>query len=235
MKPLVRLTSAALAAVAAVALLVAGCGGGSDTEISTPTADYLPLTVGNEWHYTVTDYSTAAAQHSRSLRLPGLRPSGVNATQTTAEEVINVSQTVSSGGRTWYEITLGWVGDGSVETRYLRHDAQGLLWKETLTSAGYYRLKAPVAVGTTWIDQFDPRYSYEITSVSDTVSTGAGDFADCVAVQETFHESGSPDLVTTVWFAVGVGLVQEIQYSGSDLVYESVLASYQLASAPASQ
>lgn len=208
--------------------LIAGCGGtGGGNE--TPTAEYLPLAVGNSWHYDVVDYSSSAqlAAQGRGFLAPRLG-GRVGTAAARGEEVITITDTVLIGGSTWYEATLGYVGSADTTTRYLRHNSQGLMWKRSETDAGYYRLLAPLSVGMVWLDPLDAAHSFRVVSRTGEVATLAGTFTDCVVLEDRLLVDGQPDDIITTWFAPGVGMVSEEQHIGTSLIYQSELLSFDL-------
>lgn len=204
--------------------LLGGCGGSGEQDFE-PTVRYMPLSIGNEWHYDAVELASTSQTASQRRSLPPRRPGRVTTAQGHWEEVITITRTIQSAG-TWYVATLEWVGDASVEERYLRHDSKGLLWRDSLSSAGYYRLRTPLRVGTTWLDRFDDQRSFEIVSTSASVSTLAGLFRRCLVVEDILDVPGEPLDVITTWFAEDVGLVKETQHVGANLVYTSELIGY---------
>lgn len=213
--------------VVALAGLV-GCGGSGGGEVVLPTAQYLPLKVGNQWQYDVVDHAPGIASASLGRRAHGRRPRSMGTAQTTAIDVINVIGTVTIGGSEWYELTAAFVG-GDPIYHYLRHTAQGLLWKHGQTDPGYYHLYTPLVAGTTWGVPLDSSLALRITSVNATMTTPAGTFRGCVVVEDRQTVSGEPDDIITSWYAPGVGLVRTEEHLGTELVYETSLRSYTLA------
>ncbi len=213
-----------LAALAAAAML-AGCGGGDGDLDGGATARYLPLAIGNEWHYDTIELTAVAQTASARRTLPPRRPGRVTTAQGQWEEIITITDTVQSAG-TWYVATLEWVGDSSFDEKFLRHDSRGLLWRDDLSDPGYYRLRTPLRVGNYWFDPMDDRRSFEIVSTNDTVSTEAGLFRRCLVVEDVLDIPNEPLDVITTWFAPDVGLVKETQHIGSNLVFTSELIGY---------
>lgn len=209
---------------AAAGVMLGGCGGGGEGTLQ-PTAVYMPLAVGNEWHYDAIELTPTTQTAALRRSVPPRHSGRVNTAQGQWEEVITITRTIQSAG-TWYVATLEWVGDTSVEERYLRHDYRGLLWRDSLSEPGYYRLRTPLRVGTFWLDPFDDQRSFEIVSTTDTVSTPAGVFRRCLVVEDVVDVPGEPLDVITTWFAAGVGLVKETQHVGANLVYTAELIGY---------
>ncbi len=70
-------------------------------------------------------------------------------------------------------------------------------------------LKAPLAVGTTWMsgDDQEPTPS-RIVSLSETVVTPAGTFKDCILVRAESSDSTGSSMSQEIWMAKGVGPVR---------------------------
>jgi hypothetical protein len=188
----------------------------------------MPLAVGNEWHYDVVFPSdttqTASHRPARRPRIGGR----VSTAQTSGEDVVTITNTLISGGSTWYVADRAYVGASGFVTSYLRHDSNGLLVRSGVSDPGYYALRAPLSVGSSWVDQFNPAHTFRIIGVGEQVSTTAGLFRNCIVVEDTIIALGEPDDVLTTWFAEDVGTVKEINYVGSNLYFTSELISYSL-------
>jgi len=209
-------------------LVLGGCGGSSEGELGTEA--YLPLTVGNVWRYRFTDYTQEAARKLSLLSPRGLwqRPRGLATAAVSAEDTVRVTRIVSIGGSQWFEVISQYEGGEPSPPIYVRHNAQGLLRRDSLTDPGYYILKNPVAVGTMWTDPFDPQHSFRIVATGQTISVPAGVFSNCAVVEDIIVRSGAPNDVVTSWYAQGAGLVKEERHMGDTLVDELVLLAYEL-------
>jgi len=209
-----------------VAVVVTGCGSGSDTNPDTEL--FWPLAVGNVWHYNFTEFTGGAAVSATArptrLRPPPARPMGVSLQDVTAEDVWTVTGTEQIGGSTWYALVAQYVGGLPSKPRYLRHASQGLLIKTSLNDDGYYALRTPLEVGNSWQDPFDARVTLTIVSVTDTTTVPAGTFTNCIVVEDVLSLPGDDDVIVS-WYAAGVGLVREEHWLGSTLLSELVLLS----------
>ncbi len=210
-------------------ILSGGCGGGS-FEGESGTEAYLPLAVGNVWRYRYTDYTQEAGQRLQNLLRRSLwsRPRGLQPAAISAEDTVRITRTVSIGGSQWFEVISQYEGGEPSPPIYVRHNAQGLLRRDSLTDPGYYILKNPVAVGTMWTDPFDPQHSFRIVATGQTISVPAGVFTNCAVVEDIIVRSGAPNDVVTSWYARGAGLVKEERHIGETLVDELVLLQYEL-------
>lgn len=211
-----------------VVLLVAGCGGGGST--STPdSALYVPLAVGNEWHYQYNEYALPAAVRARGAMVrhhSGLVPGAkLQAKALDAEDVVQVTDTQQINGAQWFSVVAHYVGGDPTPAVYLRHVAQGLQRKDTLADAAFFMIHTPIAVGTTWpvffVDSgFTYREDFTITALGQVVSVPAGVYGDCIVIENVFKQAGQPDDVITYWYAPGVGEVREERHLGTNLLYE---------------
>lgn len=216
-----------LAFVLGLTLVLTGCGGGGGSSTDTSTAPYLPLAVGNEWHYNYLDYSTSAAvKPFAHKRLParGL----MRTAQTSTEDIVKITGTQMIGGSQWYTSIAQYVGGAAQSPVYVRHSNAGLMVKESLTDVGYYLLKSPVIVGTTWGSPFDPNETFSIVSTDATVNVPAGLFHSCVVVKDVLKVSGQPDDTILTWYKYGVGTVAESRTLGTTKVYDLELLNYTL-------
>ena len=221
-------TIAALFIALILVLLVAGCGGGGST--STPeTAAYLPLAIGNEWHYQYNEYTQPASVRARGAMLrhhSGLAPaSKVQSKDLEAEDVVQITGIQQIGGAQWYSAVAQYVGGEPADPIYLRHIAQGLQRKDALSDPAFYMIRTPIEVGTTWTVFFGSgsatyHEDFIITSVGQTVSVPAGTYDNCIVIENIFQQAGQPDDVITYWYSPGVGQVREERHLGNNLVYQ---------------
>lgn len=220
---------AGLAGLLAVGLAgLTGCGGGSGEGV-LPTAEYMPLQTGNQWVYQVVDHAPELASASVARRALTRRPRSLGTAQTMADDVVTVLGTTWLGADEWFEVSAAFVG-GDPVYHYLRHTAQGLWWKKGMSDPGYYHLYNPLVVGTTWEVADDLSITLRILVTNATMSTEAGTFRNCLVVEDRQTIEGEPDDVITSWYAPGVGLVRTEEHLGSELMYETALKSYSLAS-----
>lgn len=151
--------------LSAVVVALSGCGGGGDSsrpEVSTaataPTATYLPLKVGNWWHYKIGT--------------------------TTALENLRFGGTTTSGGASYFVADVVRPGGGSLTLKsgLYRHAADGLHYLAVSASTDTLILKPPLTAGTTWTSE---GRAFKIVQVAAMLSTPAGVFGPCLVVEET--------------------------------------------------
>jgi hypothetical protein len=94
-----------------------------------------------------------------------------------------------------------------------------------------YLLKAPIALGAVWASGADT--NARVASVSEQVSTAAGNFAACVVVEEQNHTSGQA-VKTTYCPGVGPALVvSQMEVRGQLLTVTARLRGYSVDSSEA--
>lgn len=229
-----RLTVMALV-VAVSGLLLAGCGGGGGSDVAGDSQALLPLAVGSEWHYDYDEYDLSTAAKRAGLTIPqrGHRHLGTRALS--AEDVVTVSGTETIGGREWYSVVSRYVGGATSDPIYLRHGAQGLQRKDTLSDPAYYLIHHPITAGTTWKDTFTSEgvqytETYTIRSTDEAITVAAGTYSGCVLIESVVPLDAETDDVISYWYAPDVGEVREERHIGAELYYELALNEY----APAS-
>jgi hypothetical protein len=220
-----------------VAVITGGCGGSGGEVL--PAAPYFPLEQTNWWRYNVTDYeidTSGALAEMRSHRpLFGLivnSPLTVKTAQdgpATGVLTFSISASLQIAGAQWFEGVEVMAGLDTT-TRYYRHDAEGLAVRETTAQddTPYYRIRQPIAEGTTWTLPFDETYELKIVGVKETLAVEAGSFNDCLQIEETTTWEGD-DYKIVNWFASGTGLILTQDYFNGNLAGEAELANYGLA------
>jgi hypothetical protein len=164
---------------------------------SVAAADYYPLKEGNQWAYSVSNGMQMTAKVTGFADVGSVRCAIVE---------------TAMGGQTTRE--------------YFAADAQGLKMHrtETQTDRAQYnppvpRIKLPYKPGETWsatITQGRTPVSTSYLSVgTEQIQTPAGAF-DCIRVRTT--TLSMPPMVSTIWYADGVGIVQQmIQANGQTI------------------
>ena len=211
-------------------LLVAGCGGGGSSTPGTPeTASYLPLAVGNEWHYQYNEYTQTGSMAARGALVrhhQGLAPAAaVQPKDLSAEDIVQITGTESINGAEWFSAVAHYVGGELGSPLYMRHTTQGLQRKDSLSDPAFFMIRMPLTVGTTWtvpfvVNGITYHEQFSITALGQSVSTPAGVFNNCLVIENVFQQTGQPDDVITYWYEPGVGEVREEDHLGTTLVYE---------------
>ncbi|MEI6500155.1 MAG: hypothetical protein WCP21_03905 [Armatimonadota bacterium] len=151
--------------LSAVLVALSGCGGGGDnsrpemtTAATAPTATYLPLKVGNWWHYKI----------------------GATATL----ENFRLSGTTTAGGASYFVAAVVRPGGGvpTLKSGLYRHAADGLHYRAASASADTLILKPPLTAGTTWTSE---GRAFKLVQDAAMLSTPAGVFGPCLVVEET--------------------------------------------------
>lgn len=220
----------------AVSLVVGGCGGGGTADNAPgESLGYVPLAVGTQWRYDFTEYTQPAAVRSaKSLLRPrsGLLSSrGLKGKDISNVDVVDVTGTQLIGGSPWFSVVAHYEGGPNEAPAYVRHNSLGFLRKDSLSDAPFYMIQNPIEVGTTWVvtyvsggNVFEERFA--IVAVGQTIIVPAGEYANCVQIENVFREAGQPDDVITYWYAPNVGEVKEERHLGANLLYEMQLNAY---------
>lgn len=224
--------------VAALIIVLAGCGGGGageDKVIPPNGTDPFPLAVGNRW-----------AMQYHDSRFPP------------ADSSYAVAGTADVDGEKGYVLRRSY-GTATTDGTY-RHSDSGV-WLQRGDGTSIQTLRLPLTVGDQWtqLDQVvDTGYdvdgnghnevetALEQVTVDrvETVTTPAGTFAGAIVVSKTgdweFKDPASGDvydfstLLTREWFVPGVGVVRRevsgIPWGGiRDYGWTEVLVSYSVA------
>jgi hypothetical protein len=243
--------AAKLAAASACALLAAcggGGGGGSGAASGTPGsassgAIYLPLDASNKWLYSAAPTGAGTPASLKLLAVAGMQPVGsVNAS-------VLVSSQPGAGGSSSTEL---YAQQGNGLWEYPNSSSDPIT-----TQIGPIQLiQYPVSVGATFVqvdktvdsgvdydgdgktDPLTVNSNVTVDSASETVTTPAGTFANCLHTTTILKESliandgtveASATLTEDDWYAPNIGLVQE-KLSGTSVAPSTEqLVEYRLA------
>lgn len=165
---------------------------------ATPTAGYYPFGPGNQWVYTGTEVTPAAATPPVTLTI------------TTERQVV-------LEGLVWWELQINYTDPKEPPGwMYLRHDDRGLrevvYVRQGATSVPryYYRLQEPLIAGNRWVDPSRTEHTWEIVSTAASVTVPAGAYSGCIQVREQDVAEDGTVFVTTAWFAPGLGPVSTV-------------------------
>lgn len=184
-----------------LAFLGSCCDGDDESPVgpSTPS-EVIPLTLGNYW------VSFAEIYLNDSL------------VWISEDDTIAVDTTIVWNNETWY----GYTQDD--ETSFLRNGEGGLWFLEISNQYPDGRpsliFKHPASVGDQWA--IDPQGdSLTVLSVTESVTTPAGNFDNCYLVENT---SSQQDVPILLWYKPGVGPVQGyMEYTESGFVARNFL------------
>jgi len=165
-------------------------------------AEYLPLKEGNRWTYKMTNGMEMIVKVTGFAEIKGIRCASLE---------------TSAGGQTSQE--------------YIAADAEGVrVYKlkaggqEIMYDPPILRIKLPFKTGDAWsstVTQGGMTLQSNYRSLGiEKVATEAGSF-DCIKIETvTMGPSGSGQIVTTGWYASGMGLVQmHMQTGGEEMIF----------------
>ncbi len=185
-------------------LMTIGCG--SSSTGPTPPVDYVPLTLGNTWNYSVDGYVYTTDQDT--ITITG------TSTQTISAIVMH-----QQGFELYEFLNVGTITMTTPDTTITSMDTTSTYIYETDTElrayddtiSTYYELvfPLPVVLGDTWLpDSEDPTVTREIMSVTETVSVPAGTYTNCALMSDTDTEE--PNSVFEMYFSPGLGNVRQV-------------------------
>jgi hypothetical protein len=171
---------------------------------ATPTAAYYPFHAGNQWVYTGTEVTPAAAAPPVTL-------------------TITTEQQVVLEGLVWWEMQVNYTAPTTPPGwMYLRHDDRGLrqvvyVQHGTQRLPQYtYRLEEPLTAGNHWVDPNRTEHYWDLLSTTASVTVPAGTYNACFQVREHDVTQTGTTFDTTAWHAPGVGLVATVTDVPSD-------------------
>lgn len=202
-------------------LFLAGCGGEqasaplavapaeAPTSAAQPTADLLPLAVGNWWRYreyAFTGQGVAASQ----AEAPGVEARAVS----TGVSRLRIVKWLRLDGVVWWQGNRTWVGQTYVSQELFRHNANGLLRMWGMPPK-FYALQTPLAVGHTWQNEADGA-TMRIAALRGQVTVPYGTLTGCVVVDQV--SNSDPTFRSRYYYKSGLGLVREIFFNGDTVV-----------------
>jgi hypothetical protein len=185
-------------------LMTIGCG--SSSTGPTPPGDYVPLTLGNTWNYSVEGYAYSPSQDT--ITITG------TSTQTITAIVMH-----QQGFELYEFLNVGVITITTPDTTITSTDTTSMFIYETDTElrvyddtiSTYYELAfpLPVVLGDTWLpDSEDPTVTREVMSVTETVSVPAGNYTNCALMSDT--DSEDPGAVFDMYFCPGLGNIKQV-------------------------
>ena len=174
--------------------LFLSCSGGSSSTSPVTVFDILPLTSGNYWTYNAYLGIDTVNRHAVDSAVVG--------TSRTLQQILcyplTTWQSVNGGAMTQYP------------TYYLFNRTDGLhSFVDTTSSTGtVLSVKYPVSVGDSWdVGNFA---HMTCQSLTDSISTPAGTFTDCMRSRSSYSNSTSYSIV---WHKPGVGEIRQEFYN----------------------
>lgn len=185
-------------------IMTIGCG--SSSTGPTPPVDYVPLTLGNTWNYSLDGYAYSPQQDTMTI-------TGTS-TQTIASIVMHqqgfeVYQFQNVGNTTWItpDTTITYTDTTS---SYIYETATELrVYDDTISTNYELVFPLPVVLGDTWLpDSEDPSVTREVMSLTETVSVPAGTYTNCALLSDTDNED--PEAVFDMYFCPGLGNIRQV-------------------------
>lgn len=211
-----RITAGILCVFVSLGLIMVGCsgpfntppqtGGGKDKPKQQETVknpgDYFPLTRGSTWKYL--GEGNEYASFNREV----------------THEKGNLSQTKTDNGGTVSAAVFETTDCAVTRVFFKGEEYDGKDFLETTPNDNTIILKAPLEVGTSWVDQSG--VLREIVDVKATVYTPAGNFESCVKVKISNEHSTIYE-----YYKEGVGMIKSEFISG-DTKVTSTLEKYNI-------
>ncbi len=236
-RPSIWTRTAASFGMAAIGLMLSGCGGKSaappsssvDARLPAHSGRHLPISVGAMWVWNATDPVTGKSAHTQSVveamdHLPGAK-AGIPVYRV-------VSTTLTGGTVNWQEDT----GSAIVRHREQFSDATGAIVSDFLYNPSKLRLdESPVhmAVNATWTENYSDVVdragvattqttpvvaTWTVVAVDEPVTVPAGLF-NCLHVHRVETATGYD---SHFWFALNIGKVKESGMEVKELVGYSI-------------
>jgi len=193
-----------LIAFLAVTVLFTAFGCGSSSTGPSENEDYLPITVGNQWNYSLNGYIYTASSADTTF-LTGSNITKVIGTTThqqgfqlyTLQDSTTTVMTSPDTTITLTETTLTYAYKTDTELR---------MYDDTTTTDYLLFIELPVTLGDTWIpDTTEPTITRTVLSLSASVTVPAGSFTSCANLRDT--DSADPGFCFDRFLSRGTGVV----------------------------
>jgi hypothetical protein len=168
-------------------------------------AEYLPLKEGNRWTYQMTNGMEMTAKVTGFVEIKGIRCASVE---------------TAAGGQTSQEF----IAADAEGVRVYKFKAGG---QEIMYDPPILRIKLPFKAGDAWsstMNQGGMIVQSNFRSMGiEKIATEAGSF-ECIKIETvTMMPSGSGQVITTAWYASGMGLVQmHMQGGGEEITFKLI-------------
>lgn len=195
-----------LVAVLAVALLLTAFACGSSSTGPSGNDDYLSLTVGNQWSYSLNGYVTfndadttfitgsnfniitGTTTHQQGFELYAMRDSLITI-MTTPDTTFTTTN-----------VTMNYIQ---------KTDTEFIIYDDTTTTDYELFIKLPVTLDDTWTPEIDePTVTRTVLSLSASAVVPAGTYSSCANLRDT--DSEEPNFYFDLFLARGTGVAKYI-------------------------
>jgi hypothetical protein len=195
----------AVKTVIAVVLLMTLFSCKKDSTGPSDPGDYLPLTVGNQWSYSVSGYLKTGNRDSIPVTGSKLMAITGSTTHQSGFDLFILKDS-SNTVMTMPDSTYTTI---KVETVYICKvkDVGYRIYKDTVTTDFELLLKLPVVLNDSWVPRQDqPTNTRVVRSVSSSVTVPAGSYTGCVNLRDT--NTSAPASFFDVFISRGDGIVK---------------------------
>jgi hypothetical protein len=190
----------------AVLLLMLLFSCGEDSTGPSAPGDYLPLSVGNQWNYSISGYMKTTDRDSFPITGTKLTSiAGLTTHQSGFDLYVlkDSSYTIVTTPDTTFTNT-------EVITEYIcKTDTEYRIYKDTVTTDYELLLKLPVVLNDSWVPKPDePTVTRRVQSTTSSITVPAGSYSDCVDLRDT--DTAEPGTAFDIYISRGDGAVEFI-------------------------
>jgi len=183
-------------------LLLFSCG--EDSTGPSDPGDYLPLSVGNQWNYSISGYMKTTDRDSFPItgtKLTAITGSTSHQSGFDLYMLKDSSCTVVTTPDTTYTNT-------EVITEYIcRTDTEYRIYEDTVTTDYELLMKLPVVLNDSWVPKPDePTITRTVHSTTTDITVPAGSYSDCVDLRDT--DTAEPGTAFDIYISRGNGAVE---------------------------
>ncbi len=183
-------------------LSIFGCG--NDSTGPSENEDYLPMSVGNQWNYSLSGYTVSTGADTTYL-------TGSNVTQiigtTTHQQGFELYTIQDSTTTIWTNPDTSFTYTETMTVYAHKTDTELRMYDDTTTTDYELFMILPLTLGDTWTpDTTEPTISRTVLSLSASVTVPAGTFASCANLRDT--DSAEPGFYFDLFLSKGTGVVE---------------------------
>jgi hypothetical protein len=191
--------------VIAISLLLLLFSCDKDSTGPSDPGDYLPLSVGNLWSYSMSGYMKTATIRD-SLLVTGTKltvVTGLTSHQSgfdlyVLKDSTTMSVTMPDTTITNTEVSIDYICKTDTEYR---------IYDDTVTTEYEILLKLPVVLNDSWVPESDePTVTRTVRSVTSSITVPAGSYSDCVYLRDT--DTAKPGSYFDLYISRGDGAVE---------------------------
>jgi hypothetical protein len=184
----------AIKTVIAVLLLTMLFSCGKDSTGPSDPGDYLPLSVGNQWIYSMSGYLKMATRDSLLI--------------TGAKLTVITGLTTHQSGYDLYVLKDSTTMSVTMpDTTITKTDTEYRIYDDTVTTEYEILLKLPVVLNDSWVPESDePTVTRTVRSVTSNITVPAGSYSDCVYLRDT--DTAKPGSYFDFYISRGNGAVE---------------------------